>query len=388
MQLIESNSIKFSPQENIIKDKLYLSINQENAIAIAIVDEELRFVTANTAFCRLLEIPEGNYLNNRHISILPFSKDSSFNYLIEGLVTNRLPKFEIDTSFNALKNNSKFLKLKMNSFKEEGIFSGGVLYLEDITQIKEKIILLEKNNKVLKQKNKILTKQISSKLQLENFAHLVAHDMQEPLRMIGSFSQLLEKRYKNHLDESAKEYLSFIVGGVNNLNELIHGLLSYSILDKVEHKVIALNPKNINFMISSILHKKLEEKNIRFSIESMPDIIYGVKNKINLLFTHLITNAIKFSRKEIDSFIKIRGWAEADCWKFELEDNGIGIEEGYNETIFLLFKRLHPKNEYSGSGIGLAICKKVVEQHGGKLSVKSKVGRGSTFTFSISKNIN
>ena len=385
MQTPTTNEATLPTQETLIKEQLYCSLIRENLGAIAIVDEKLRFVTANAAFCSLLGIPGEDRLNCFHVSVLPFSKDPNFNSLLKGLVTNKIPRFESEAQFQTLNKETRFLKLKMVSVKEHGVFKGGTLFMEDITQLKERTLRLEKTITELKSKNQSQEKYISTGLQLENFAYLASHDMKEPLRMIGNFSQLLEKRYGHQLDDSGKEYLDFIVGGVKNMNLFIDDLLAYSKLDKEPHSIQPVRPDNLAFITVQSLRDELEEKNITVQYEKMPEVIYGSKTKIQRLFKHLISNALKFSNEEQESFIKISGSETETYWQFEVEDNGIGIQEPFFEKIFLLFKRLHLRNQYQGSGIGLALCKKIIDQHNGEIWVESEFGKGSKFIFTISK---
>jgi PAS domain S-box-containing protein len=387
MQFIDRIQLENLVPKTVFKDHIYSAFIKQNAQAIAIFNEQLKFVTANAAFCNVLGIPKEEQLNSFHLSILPFSKDPNFNSLLESLVTNKISKVELETSFKFLNRETKFLKLRMSKFTADGEFSGGILFLDDITQEKEKLRVLEQTIRDLRQKNSSHQKYIDSNLQIENFAYLASHDMKEPLRMIGNFSQLLERRYRDQLDESGKEYLDFIVGGVKNMNLFIDDLLAYSKIESEPHSVAQFNPSNTVFMISRELSKELSTNNIEFILGEMPEIILGSKTKTKKLFTHLISNAIKFSVPERNPYIKVTGIEQDDYWQFEIEDNGIGIKEEFYEKIFLLFKRLHPRNEYPGSGIGLALCKKIVEQHGGRLWIESNFGKGSKFIFNISKKV-
>lgn len=368
-----------------VKENLFNALIKHNLQAVALVDGDLRFVTANAAFCTVLGLPGKDKLNQFHISVLPFSKDPKFNGLLQSLVTNELERFEIETSFNALDNQIKYLKLRMIGVWENGMFRGGTLFLEDITHSKENQNLLEATISEIRQKNTQLESYISSNLQLENFAYLASHDMKEPLRMIGNFSQLLEKRYGNLLDESGKEYLEYIVGGVKNMNMFINDLLAYSKLDSQIDHIEKINVEHLEYLIYQEFHEKISNSELKIFFENAPEFIVGSKEKMKTLFSHIIANSIKFSEADQLTEIVIKGEEQKDFWKFEVVDNGIGIKEEFFEKIFLLFKRLHPRNVYSGSGIGLAICKKIIDQHNGQIWVESEFGKGTSIFFTIEK---
>ncbi len=385
MNATENQATKLSYPIEDVKENLFKALIQHNLQAVALVDQELRFVTANSSFCNLLGLPGNNRLNQFHVNVLPFSSDPKFNDLLQSLVTNQIPQFEIETSFKALDNRVKYLKLRMVSLWDLGVFMGGTLFLEDITQHKEAQKLLEKTIYDLRQKNSDLQTYIQSKLQLENFAYLASHDMKEPLRMIGNFSQLLEKRYGDQLNEDGKEYLKYIVGGVKNMNLFINDLLEYSKLDSQEPKIEKIIIENISFLLAREFNGSIKTSNANIVFGDMPVYILGCREKIKSLFSHVISNALKFRDEDQMAEIHISGKEENEYWKFEIQDNGIGIKDEFFEKIFLLFKRLHPRDKYSGSGIGLALCKKIVEQHKGEIWVESKFGIGSKFCFRIKK---
>ncbi|MFT4972469.1 MAG: PAS domain S-box-containing protein, partial [Saprospiraceae bacterium] len=193
--------------ETEVKDKLFSSFIKENIEALAFVDEDLRFVFANAAFCRVLGLSSNHRLNQFHISVLPFSKNPRFNDMVEALVNNELSRFEIETNYQSSDAIEKTLQLKMVRTGEQGMFEGGVLVLKDLTQVREQNQALKNELTVVKAQNKRLHRYISDKMQLENFAYIATHDMKEPLRMIGNFSQLLARKSREKLDKSSQEYL-------------------------------------------------------------------------------------------------------------------------------------------------------------------------------------
>lgn len=218
--------------------------------------------------------------------------------------------------------------------------------------------------------------------ELEQFAYVVTHDLQEPLRAVSGFVQLLKKRYDERLDEQANELIAHTVAGTKRMQRLIDDLLTYAQVNANQSlEEIDCNQllKNILIDLSVIIC----ECGADITCDHLP-VIKGVSFQFIQLFTNLINNALKF-RSERSLKIHIGIEENADEWIFSVADNGIGIESQYLERIFRVFQRLHSRKEYAGMGIGLAICKKVVEHHGGRIWVKSESGQGSVFYFTISK---
>ncbi len=220
-----------------------------------------------------------------------------------------------------------------------------------------------------------------SNAELEQFAYVASHDLQEPLRMVASFTQLLAHRYKGKLDADADEFIGFAVDGATRMQQLIQDLLSYSRLT-TKGKALNLTPAEVacNSAVEN-LQASIKESNAQVSVGSLPGI-FADATQLTQLFQNLIGNAIKY-RNERRPEIRVAARPNGNEWTFSVQDNGIGIEPQYSERIFQMFQRLHTRAEYSGTGIGLAVCRKIVERHGGKIWVESKPGHGSTFLFTI-----
>ena len=221
-----------------------------------------------------------------------------------------------------------------------------------------------------------------SNYELQQFTFLTSHDLQEPLRSIASFSQLLERRYKDKLGKDADEYINFLVDAATRMKEMIQGLLDYSNIGTQKEEFEPLNVENILKQVLSNLKDLIEENGALISYDPLP-VITADKKQMVQLFQQLIENAIKFKKGKETPRIHISSSLGTDEYKFSVYDNGIGIESQYSQKIFEIFKRLHTIDEYRGTGIGLAICKRIVERHGGKIWVESKYGEGSTFYFTI-----
>ena len=221
--------------------------------------------------------------------------------------------------------------------------------------------------------------------ELEQFSYVASHDLKEPLRMISSFAQLLEKRYKDKLDDDANDFIGFITEGVVRMQDLINNLLDYSKIGKLNREFEKIDLNDVLKDVIDNLRRIINETNAEIIFDSLPNI-YGDKYQLLQVFQNLILNAIKF--RGIDfPLISISVHPEGKHWVFSISDNGIGIDSKDFERIFIIFKRLNRTGKYEGTGIGLAICKKIIEYHRGKIWVESEVGKGSTFNFSIPKEI-
>ncbi|MCZ3364447.1 sensor histidine kinase [Methanobacterium veterum] len=225
-----------------------------------------------------------------------------------------------------------------------------------------------------------------SNYELQQFTYITSHDLQEPLRSIASFAQLLGRRYNGKIDSSADEYIDFIVDGAMRMKEMIQGLLEYSLVGKGENFQLTDVNETIDIVLSN-LKRLIDENEAEITHERLPTVTADSRQLVQI-FQNLIVNAVKFKKPETRPKIRISAYLDTKKkeYIFSVSDNGIGIEKQYSDKIFDIFKRLHTIDEYRGTGIGLAICKRIVEHHGGKIWVESKYGAGSTFYFTIPIN--
>ena len=220
----------------------------------------------------------------------------------------------------------------------------------------------------------------SANEELKSFASVASHDMKEPLRMISSFLQLLEKKYENVLDEKGIQYIRFAVDGSKRLSQLIDDMMEYAQIGFDPSKLSKVDLNSVVEEVIQLKQKVIEENNAIVEVSPLPDIL-GIRSPIKSVFINLISNALKYQKENVQPVVKIYSTKEGSDYRITVEDNGIGIDKEYYQKIFNIFKRLHTKDEYPGTGIGLAICKKVISQHGGKIWLDSEPGKGSTFHF-------
>jgi signal transduction histidine kinase len=251
--------------------------------------------------------------------------------------------------------------------------------LEDLNQSNEE---LKKAHDVLELRVKERTEELArSNAELEQFAYIASHDLQEPLRMISSYVQLLERRYKGKLDQGADEFIGFASEGALRMQRLINDLLAYSRVGTRGKSFAEVNLETALNQALENLHLSIKEKKVTVTHDPLPTA-YGDIGQLTQVFQNLIDNAMKFSSEE-SPWVHISGRREGDeciCW---VKDNGIGIDSEFMNRLFVLFQRLHTRKEYPGTGLGLAICKRIIERHGGRIWVESTPGEGSTFFFRI-----
>ncbi|HMN89637.1 MAG TPA: PAS domain S-box protein [Saprospiraceae bacterium] len=260
-----------------------------------------------------------------------------------------------------------------------------IITVRNITEKIASQLSLKEKLRELDEKNKQLTEYIESNLQLENFAYIASHDLREPLRTMRSFAQLVEKRYGHLLDEDGLRYLQFIVTGANNMNRLIEDLLNYARINGEKYVSEVINMRLLFYDIIQELSAIIKEKRAEIITDMIPDEIQSSRTHLRQVFQNLLVNAIKFSREGVPPKVQISCIEQQESWLFEVKDNGVGIPKGMEDKIFQLFKKLHQYAGQSGSGIGLALCKRIIEQQGGLIWVESELGQGSTFYFTIRK---
>jgi PAS domain S-box-containing protein len=252
----------------------------------------------------------------------------------------------------------------------------------ELTRANEQLGLdITERNRVQQELTRKVEELARSNADLEQFAYVASHDLQEPLRMVISYTQLLARRYRGKLDTPADEFIGFAVDGASRMQQLIQDLLSYSRLT-IRGKALQFTESGAacNAALEN-LRESIKNSNAEVNVGPLPTVLADA-TQLAQLFQNLIGNAIKYRNKRRPE-IRVSARPNGNEWVFSVQDNGIGIEPQYFERVFQMFQRLHTRKDYSGTGIGLAICRKIAERHGGRIWVESHPGKGSTFLFTI-----
>ena len=319
----------------------------------------------------LLEIihPEDKERVMEDISRFMSKKSDLTNWLIEMRICKK------DGSFAFVSCRSFLIRNK------KGLITRIVGSIQDISIQKE----LERSLRSLNEKlEKHIHELAISNQELQRFAYVASHDLQEPLRMISSFMELLEIKYGKSLDEKAHQYIHFAKNGATQMQRIILDLLEHSKIGNTDERKVTFSTEKLLKQIQLYLKKPIREKNATIQLHELPEIT-AYKTAVFQIFLNLISNSIKYSKPDVPPVIKVSSKESDEFWEFTVEDNGIGIEQEYWEKVFIMFQRLHPKGDYEGTGIGLAIVKKGVEFLGGQITLESELGKGSKLTFTIRK---
>lgn len=239
------------------------------------------------------------------------------------------------------------------------------------------------DHKNAEEKLKLLAEKLGqSNKELEQFAYVASHDLQEPLRMVASYIQLLQRRYKGKLSTEADEFINYAVDGVMRMKTLINDLLVYSRVNTKEAPLESVDLNKVLTQTLTNLHASIQDNEATVNVDDLPTVSANTLH-MSQLFQNLISNAIKFKKPDVKPVVNISAKHLGNEWHFTVSDNGIGIDKEFSDKIFIIFQRLHNQSEYQGTGIGLAICKRIIEKLGGHLWVESEPGNGSSFNFTI-----
>lgn len=320
-------------------------------------------------------------------------KDTLYNEEVMSQINSLQQDFEVqhterEKEIALLKKNEEIQKLKENSLVGGAIL--GILVLSLISVLmynrskNQRALnqLLASKNKEILQQNKLLE---ASNKDLEQFAHIISHDLKEPLRNISGFTTLLKRRCHHYQDEEAAEYMGFVFNSVNQMHQLLTDLLDYSKISakNKEQKQELVDTNQIVQDVLSTLHHRVQEEQAHIKVDNLP-AVKAHPSQLHQVFQNLIINALKFKSNQLPH-IHITCFQRETDYVFSVQDNGIGIEKAFFDKIFVPFQRLHNRSQYEGSGIGLSSCKKIIEEYGGKIWVESELEAGSTFYFSLPK---
>ncbi len=254
----------------------------------------------------------------------------------------------------------------------QGYVVGASTIHHDITQRKRVEMALKRTAQELARSNQ----------DLEQFASVASHDLQEPLRMVSGYLQLIERRYKDKLDADVQEFIGFAVDGATRMSRLVSDLLDYSRINTRGKQPEPVAMESVLARALENLQAAIRDSDAAITHDPLPTV-QGDASQLVQLLQNLVGNAIKFRAADRPVRVYIAAQKKDDEWVFSVKDEGIGIEPQYAQKIFLIFQRLHSRAEYPGTGIGLAVCKKIVERHGGRIWVESRSGQGATFFFTI-----
>lgn len=335
-------------------------------IGIALVAPDGKPFEVNEVFQQLLQYSEKE-LKSMTFAELTHPNDAekdveTYKELLEG----KIPNYNLDKRYIRKDKTSIWCNLSVALVRDQATNDPlyAIAMVQDITSQKRAEQELKKTNE-----------------QLENFAFLASHDLQEPLSTIKSFTNLIERRFGKELTEDGQTYLNFISSASARMSTLIKDLLDYSRIG-TNRKLSTVDCNELLKNIQNDLSAQIHESDVTINVEPLPTLT-AYHTELRLLFQNLISNAIKFNDPKRKLVISISVQSKLNEWIFEVKDNGIGIEEKYIDKIFKLFHRLHSKSEFEGTGIGLAHCQKIVELHEGSIWVESEFGVGSSFFFSI-----
>ena len=337
---------------------------------------ELRFARFNKAGERLLGFPREAMLGKNDYDFFPRDEADFFTandrQVLESGQQKDIPEEPIHT-----KDGLRWLHTKKVPILGE---DGAPRYLlgisEDITDRKAWAELESKHKAELERSNR----------ELEQFAYVASHDLQEPLRTVASFVQLLEHEYKGRLDAAADEYIHFAVDGVRRMQDLIRGLLAYSRIQSQASTFQEAALVDVLALVQLDLAQAVAEAGATLEIRPLPTVV-GDFDQLRQLFQNLVANALKFRHPARPARVEVGVEDSADATRFYVRDNGIGIQTEHASAIFEMFTRLHAVGEYPGTGIGLSICKKIVERHGGVLRFESDGASGTTFWFTLATSL-
>ena len=347
-----------------------------------IYDEEtLRFLEVNEEAMRLYGYNQEEF---QEMTLLDIRPPEEVALLLEDIVVVRRDPLSYRGSLRRhRKKSGEIIDVLVTAFPMEvGGRKAGLSAIVDVTERKRYEGQLQLLNSDLAKR---ATELSASNAELERFAYIASHDLQEPLRMVSSFLQLLQKRYKGQLDQKADQYIHYAVDGAERMKALIMDLLEYSRVGSGKDSFVEVDTAVVMQEVGDIFREKIVAARALVEIDPLPKV-WGDKVQLMQLFQNLVSNALKYHSERLPS-ICVRAKEEPAHWLFSVQDNGIGIDPQFFDKIFIIFQRLHNKSDYSGTGIGLAICKKIVERHGGRIWVESRPGEGSTFYFTITKKV-
>lgn len=341
-------------------------------IGISRTDLSGKFVFVNEAFCQMVETPADDLLGRSTSEAIPKEFANPTPGADLEVASSRRSAEQIERV--TIGNREHFMKVIRTPVEDaQGRVVGIQAMWLDVTELKSAQHVLERHTTNLERTNE----------DLKQFAYVASHDLQEPLRTVGSYCQLLQKHYSSQFDERGLQWLDFVLNGARRMQTLVRDLLTYASVDNKADGKSWITVDCFDACQEAIgnLSAAIHDAQARISVSKLPRV-WANATQVTLLFQNLIGNAIKF-RSDRPLVINVCAEQVGDNWQFTVTDNGIGIKPEFHERVFEIFKRVHSHDQSTGSGIGLAICKRIVERFGGRIWVESKPGRGSIFFFTL-----
>jgi PAS domain S-box-containing protein len=368
---------KRAEAELVRSEEQFRKVFRGSPLGMALLASDFRYVQVNPALCRILGYTEQELLELTSIDITHPDDRKSGVLEAQEVFRGERNEFSIEKRYLTAQGASVWVRVHSTLLHDaEGRPWRNLVLIEDVTENKNTQNALAHRTEELVRSNK----------ELEQFAYVISHDLQEPLRTISGYSKLLANRYKGKLDDQAQEFLSYLVGGTQRMSALIRDLLHYSQVTEDVDPTELVNLDEVIKIALLNLEVTIEDAGASVTADRLP-AVPGRRIRLIQLFQNLISNALKYRHPERTGQVMI--YAEHDSQStlhICVEDNGIGIAPQHHERIFGIFQRLNGET-YSGTGIGLALCRKIVEQHGGRLWVESQLGHGAIFRFTLPRNL-
>ena len=357
-----------------LEDSIVRGLLRAAPDGILACDADGLIILANEQLEQMLGYQPGELLGQKIEALVPAASRSGHEALRQGyfqLPRRRPMGIGLDLSATRKDGSTLPVEISLSTFASNGE-TCAVAVVRDVTELRQMSRELKLNNRQLKRSN----------AELEQFAYVASHDLQEPLRTIAGYTQLLQRRFAHKLDKEATEYIDFAVGGVKRMQALICDLLTYS---RVSSRSDAFVPVDLNEVMKQVLSNleyAIDEAQALVQVNPLPELP-GDPVQLTQLLQNLLSNALKFRYEGRPVEVRIAAQRDGVFWRITVQDNGIGIAAEHSEKIFVIFQRINGQERYSGTGIGLAICKRVVERHGGVIWVESTPGLGTSCHFTL-----
>lgn len=375
MRRLDKTDIKRRGLEAELRESetLFRNAMQYSAIGMGLVTLEGKWFEVNHSLCEITGYSEIEMLNLTFQEITYKDDLKKSEALANQIIRGEIKTASLEKRYVKKDGTIIWVLLQISGIRDE---EGKILYY--ITQVEN----IDRRKHAEESLKETLNSLKRSNEDLERFAYVVSHDLKEPLRMIASYSGLLERKYKGKLDVDADEFIGFIIDGIYRMNALINDLLAFSRVSTQAKPFESINGNHILQNVLANLSAQIKERNADITVDKLPNITADAV-QLTQVFQNLISNALKFCDEQPKIYIGFT--EENNFFKFFVKDNGIGIANENFDKIFNIFEKLNPIGKYQGTGLGLAICKRIINRHGGRIWVESTLGEGSTFYFTLPK---